>query len=125
MSLVECMQLLMFEEMVCTVEHASYVYKSGCDCFILSLTTFLKWYCLAHIYLSCSLSPLLSCHANCLTLRGVNVLSLAVRNFRGRRFFLLEMVPYVPLIVCQDKTEIFSLVHTNIVESGMTVKVLL
>jgi hypothetical protein len=89
------------------------------------LTTFLKWYCLAHIYLSCSLSPSLSCHGNCLTLRGVNVLSLAVRNFRGRRFFLLEMVHYVPLIVCQDETEIFSLVHTNIVESGMTVKVLL
>jgi hypothetical protein len=41
-----------------------------------------------------------------LTLMGVDVLSLAVRNLQGRRVFLLEMVHYVPLIVCQDK-------HTN------------
>jgi hypothetical protein len=104
MSLMEYMQLLMFEGIVCTVEHASYVYKSGCDCFILSLTTFLKWYCLTHIYLSCSLSLSLSVsyHANCLILRGVNVLSLAVRNFQGRRFFLLEVVHYVPLIVSRQ-----------------------
>ncbi len=55
----------------------------------------------------------MSCHANCLILRGVNVLSLAVRNFQGRRVFLLEVVHYVPLIVWTKLK--FSLVHTNIV----------
>jgi hypothetical protein len=76
-----------------------------------------------HISVLFSLSLSLSCHANCLILRVVNVLSLAVRTFEEEGFFALCSTHRLSRQI-QDKTEIFSLVHTNIVESGMTVKVL-
>ncbi len=110
---MECMQLLMFEEMVCTVEHASYVYKSGCDCFILSLTTFLKWYCLAHIYLSCSLSLCLAMKT--VWFSGVSMFChLLLETFEEEGFFGLRWCIMFHSL-CEDKTEVFSLVHTNIV----------